>query len=385
MLNGIGNSISMENIKVGTIAYAAHSGLGILAKDFYDNEIINKVILCPHSTQGVNSGFYPKESTIIDLQFNPPGSRPDFLSDKVHMDILEEFFKEIDVLFLFETIFWRNAWHRLSTMKNRPKIILMPMYESTPFKFNEELNIYPDMLLCSSKLDYNFYKHHKWHEKGVDIRLINVPVSIPWKQRTKAIHFVHNGGNGSYADRNGTALLTKAIPYIKSPIKLTINSQISDHQITSTIQQYQAQLKEFHKTTTTPMEINFNNNKTIDYEDLWSSGDVFVFPERFNALSLPLQEARAAGMYVIAGNRFPINKWLPLEGLIPVTGYKNVYAADGVVASAQYQPQDLANKIDKVYNTDITQYSKDGLKYAEKNSWKCLRPKYKEHIQSVLE
>ena len=46
-------------LKIGTIAYAAHTGLGILAKSFYDNNIITDVLLCPHQTQGVISNFYP--------------------------------------------------------------------------------------------------------------------------------------------------------------------------------------------------------------------------------------------------------------------------------------------------------------------------------------
>ncbi|MAF36925.1 hypothetical protein CL622_07445 [archaeon] len=357
-------------LKIGTIAYAAHTGLGILAKSFYDNNIITDVLLCPHQAQGVVSNFYPKKSLIIDTPFDPPQIRTfdninnSFIKNK---DQFLTFCENIDVLFLFETSFWTGAWYLLKQMKNRPKIILMPMYESTPLFWNKVLDIFPDLLLCPSKLDYNFYKHHKWQDFGAKMECINVPVEVPWKKRERALHFIHNAGNDSYNDRNGTALLIEAIPLIKSPIKLTINTQNNTK----------------YKDLVNDVRVTVNTG-TRNYEDLWVDGDVFVFPENLNALSLPLQEARAAGMYIIAGDRFPINKWLPIEGLIPVKEYKNINLGQGNIAYAKYTPHDLAKKIDNIYNTDISQYSLDGLTYAQENSWESLYPKYINYIKSIL-
>jgi hypothetical protein len=112
-------------------------------------------------------------------------------------------------------------------------------------------------------------------------------------------------------------------------------------------------------------------------DNIWEEGDVFVFPEKFNGLSLPLQEAFASGMAVIAGDRFPINTWLPKDLLIPVKEYKRESIAVPF-DSAVIHPKDIAEMIDKVYNTDITEYSLLGKQFNEQNQWKILKEKYKE-------
>ena len=320
-------------LKIGTIAYAAHTGLGILAKQFYDNNVITDVVIVSHTSQGVKPGFYPENTYIIDCRFDQPTQvkiNPDhdpFIQN--HGKYILNYLENLDILFLFETSFFSNIWYILKYMKNRPKIVMMPMYESTCYQWNDTLQIYPDLLICPSALDYNFYKHLGWFNKdGRDIKScqINVPVSVDWKERSVAKTFVHNAGNGSYADRNGT----------------------------------------------------------IDYSKLWSEGDVFVYPERFNALSLPLNEARAAGMYIIAGDRFPINKWIPKEGLIPVRDYNNINAGVHNIASANYNISCIAKKIDETYNKDISNYSRDGYKWSIGNSWNTLKPQYTDVLEGLL-
>jgi hypothetical protein len=359
-------------LKIGTIAYAAHTGLGILAKQFYDNNVITDVVIVSHTSQGVKPGFYPENTYIIDCRFNQPTQvkiNPDhdpFIQN--HGKYILNYLENLDILFLFETSFFSNIWYILKHMKNRPKIVMMPMYESTCYQWNDTLQIYPDLLICPSALDYNFYKHLGWFNKdGRDIKScqINVPVSVDWKERSVAKTFVHNAGNGSYADRNGTISLIKAIPLIKSPIKMRINSQINT-------------LPEIKDSR---VEVNTG---TIDYSKLWSEGDVFVYPERFNALSLPLNEARAAGMYIIAGDRFPINKWIPKEGLIPVRDYNNINAGIHNIASANYNISCIAKKIDETYNKDISNYSRDGYKWSIGNSWNTLKPQYTGVLEGLL-
>ena len=55
---------------------------------------------------------------------------------------------------------------------------------------------------------------------------------------------------------------------------------------------------------------------------LFDVGDVFLFPDKFNGLSLPLQEAYASGMAVMSTGRYPASQWLPNDPMIPVDGYE---------------------------------------------------------------
>ena len=143
--------------------------------------------------------------------------------------------------------------------------------------------------------------------------------------------------------------------YVKSPIELIIRSQVP--------------LKE-------------TNDPRIKYEigdckDLWSIGDVFIFTEKFNGLSLPMQEAFASGMAVMGGDRFPMNEWLPKDTLIPVKGYKTEILGCKF-ESAIYDPREIAKTIDKWYDKDISHISLLGKKFNEDNSWIKLKEKYED-------
>jgi glycosyltransferase involved in cell wall biosynthesis len=153
--------------------------------------------------------------------------------------------------------------------------------------------------------------------------------------------------------RNGTREVTQAMQYVKSPIKLIIRSQVPIQEI---------------------------NDPRIEYrigtfEDIWNEGDVFLFPEKFNGLSLPLQEAYASGMLVMAGNRHPMNLWLPNEPLIPIKHFKrNRISVE--FDEAIYDPIQIAETIDLWYNKNIESFSLLGKKWGQENSWDVLKAKY---------
>ncbi len=119
-------------------------------------------------------------------------------------------------------------------------------------------------------------------------------------------------------------------------------------------------------------------------DTLWTEGDVFVFPEKFNGLSLPLQEARAAGMLVVSTDRFPINTWLPKEPLIQVSDTRMTRLGGHLTEfdEAIVDPRDIAAKIDEWYGRDISEYSEQGRMWAARNSWEILKPKYMEILAS---
>ena len=311
----------MKSFKVGAVVFATEQGLGYLAKAFYDNGVIDVVYVHKHSSRVNHYEWYTNRV-----------NTPDELLD-------------CDVIMFFETAF---DWKLIPKARERGvKTVLMPMYECTPCP----LPYSPDLILCPSDLDLRYF------EQG---RGVVVPVDVKWKLREKACVFVHNAGNGGLGGRNGTKELLEAMQYVKSPIKLIVRSQVP---------------------------IKVYNDPRIEYrigtfDDIWEEGDVFVFPEKFNGLSLPLQEAFASGMAVMCGDRFPMNTWLPKEILIPVARYKKEKIAVEF-DSAVITPQDIAKTIDAWYNKDITKLSLAGLEFNKNNSWKIWKEKYLNILKSV--
>lgn len=193
----------------------------------------------------------------------------------------------------------------------------------------------------------------------MQIKQINIPVDTKihkWRLRTKACVFIMNAGHGGIGGRNGLKELILSIRFIKSPIKLIIRSQ------NPIIDKYEDPRVEYVV-------------GDLSYEDLFTVGDVFVYPDKFGGSCLPLQEAFASGMLVMATNRYPSNKWLPNEPLIPIKGYKRERISVEF-DSAIVDPKDIAKCIDDWYDKDITEYSLAGKKWAKDNSWDNLKKQY---------
>tara|TARA_R100001015_G_C4633618_1_gene198856 strand:- start:89 stop:1087 length:999 start_codon:yes stop_codon:yes gene_type:complete len=328
-------------VRVGSIVFATQSGLGILAKDFYDNGIITDVIVVEHGNYQ-NMNWY-EDSHIIKNHTVTKDDR-----DKIF-----DFVKSVDCLFLFETNFFPEILE--AAKQYNKKVILMPMYESTLFPLQA------DLYLCPSLLDFDYYNYMY---EGRKIKTVTVPVNsnIEWKERTHANKFVHNAGNGSFDDRNGTNVVIEALKYIKSPIELVVRSQKNSYIIEDK-----------------RVEVI---NSNIDYKDLWKDGDVFLFPERFNALSLPIQEAFASGMLVMCGNRYPLNNWLPNLPMLEVSNYEIKQNNNIQYKSAIYNPKNIASCIDNWYGNNIETYSKLGKQWYDNNNWNKLKQDY---INKIIE
>lgn len=313
--------------KIGSIVLTTEQGLGYLAKAFYDNGIINKVLIHEHTSRTNHREWYAR-SSIVSTQ--------------------EELLETCDTLIFFEEVWdWKII---LKAREKGVKTILIPMYECTRYPFPYE----PDEVWCPSALDYQFYK-----DKGQEnIKRIQIPVQIEWKLHKKALKFVHNAGNGGLGGRNGTKELIEAFRHIKSPAQLLIRSQI-------------------------PLKCDEKNIEVRigTFDDIWDEGDVFIFPEKFNGLSLPLAEAFASGMLVMASDRFPMNTWLPKEPLIPVESYQ-VERISTEFMSAVINPKEIAKMIDLFYNQDIEKFSLLGLEYNKKNQWSKLKETYLELLSA---
>lgn len=322
-------------MRVGTICYDVHSGLGHLAKSFYDHGVIDQVLIIPHPHYPRYPDWYPEEI-------------------RHERDNFEEFLPKIDTLLIFENAF---DWRIVRAARERGIwIVIMPMYEYSPFP----PPVIPDVVLCPSLLDMQYYREY-------NCKYLPVPVDIEWRLRKRARVFIHNAGHGGHDYRNGTPQLLEAMKYVKSPIKLVVRGQPEDSKIRNLFQKWQAE----------------NNDPRIEVvckelpgqEDLWSTGDVMIAPERYNGLSLPLQEGWASGMLVMTTDRFPMNTWLPTEPLIPVERYED-YKISIEFKRAVINPKTIAETIDKWYDRDIRPWSVAGAHYGERHSWLALKDEY---------
>lgn len=350
-------------LRIGSIVFAVDMGIGILAKDFFDNGVVTDVMVVRHGKRPERDDWYPEAERISNLAFCGNWQK------------MEDLCRQVDVMLFFETPF---RWELINYCRSiGKKTVLMPMFECMP----KVLPHQPDLFLCPSLLDLSYYPSLEWDEvDGTEIKYqrsvyLPVPVDVPWRQRTRAEVFVHNAGHGGLKGRNGTRELLEAMRFVESPVKFIIRSQ----------EPLDIPLALGYSVTTTHSKVVEYGDKVYDYrigtfprDTLYDEGDVFMFPEKFNGLSLPLQEARAAGMLVMSTDRFPMNAWLPRCSLIPKSGVKtnSVSPRCNDFEEAIIDPRDIAAAIDQWYGADIAQHSLNGREWARENSWEVLKPKY---------
>lgn len=330
----------LQNVKIGIVARCDWSGLGVMTFDFFRNFIVSKVLVVGGGYQNDFSrfdGYEGTESRVCALQ-TPGNEDMDWLLDGV------------DMVVTFETPY---NWNIYTKAKEKGvKSVLIPMFEWTPVK--EKMPSEPDLYLCPSKVDFDEIEGEKVY--------LPTPVNrslVPFKERTEAKTFIFNNGHGGWGGRNSIQEFFQALPFVKSDVKFKVRSQV-------------------------PFDGAINDSRVevqmgdLPYEQLWNEGDIYVHLHKFDGLSLPLNEALAAGMPVIALNKAPHNEFLPKELLVPVEA-KPTIMVGRPTESAIINPLKVAEMIDKVANMtseEIKALSQTSNNLAQSISWDVLKGQY---------
>jgi glycosyltransferase involved in cell wall biosynthesis len=331
-------------LRIGLIARYDNSGLGTMCWEFARHLKPVKVLL-------VSNGIYqtfPERYDEFETRTNPARN---VFSNEIK-DWLTE---DIDVLLTIETFYDHSI---IKTCRTKGvKTAQLTMCELLPSK----IPIYPDLFLCPSKLDMEMTPEH-------NKVLVSPPFNLEklkWRKRDIARVFVHTASHGGISGRKGTHFILEAMKHVKSDIKLIIYSWRSfvcnDPRVEVRVQ-------------------NFKN-----YWQCWQEGDVLIYPQDFNGICLPICEAMCSGMAVITTNIFPFNEYLHPDLMFDPTGFRDVRVSPTLVKvkGAIIDPKKIAEKIDLIANKDIGKYSEFGKKWAEKNSWGVLLPKYVKILEEL--
>lgn len=329
--------MARSSTRLGLIARADNSGLGTLSWELANHLKFEKILV-------VKNGVYQ----IFPDRF--PGGRITH-KDKIGREDIDYITTGIDRLLVIETPY--NESVVKAAQKRGVRVVFMPMYEC----LQEDMPFMPDFFLCPSKLDFRLMPRPK--------RYLPFPVNrkrLPFRERKYARVFLHNAGHGGIAARNGTNELLAAIPMVKNNVRFIINTQ--------------RHIEYSHP----KVEIRVGNFE--NYWDLWREGDVFVIPQKFAGLSLPVQEALSVGMPVLHTMIYPFTEMLPPEWLIPGD---IVQARPGprMIDYAVVAPEEIAKKIDEFANRNIQQDSMRANRIAETLDWSHLKERYLEAIEKL--
>lgn len=331
-------------MRVGTVCYDTMQGIGIMAKQFYDAGIVTDVVVVEHGRRP-SQGWYPDALRITNLR--DPQQQLEAVAA----------LSECDVCLFFETQFIPGIVSRLKA--KGIKSALIPMHECTPRDHER-----PAMYLCPSDTEQKLFSGY-----GTPCFQVQIPVYLDaWKLRGEVRTFVHNAGHGGLKGRNGTAELIEALKHVTKPCKLILRSQdraivIGDPGVVQVSQ----------------------TTGTVPHNELYAEGEAFIFPEHFQGQSYPLEEAYAAGMYTMALDRPPMNKWLPREGLIPVASLRTDRVGSNYFEYMSFtsSPTLIAKAMDDAVGKDVAAYSKAARSWACKNTWGTLDGVYRNYLGTL--
>ncbi len=319
--------------RIGIIGFASNSGLGALSWEFCNHLRPARVLLVQTKYQEFPDRF--------------PGARRGLTAENI-----DWLLSGIDVLLTFETPGGEWAVYQ-QARKRGVKTVLMPMYECMP----SPIPVLPDLMLCPSKLDLKIFRSEL--RGKCEVEYLPVPVNrkrVTFQQRRIANVFEHHAGHGGLLGRNGTYELLAAAPMLKTGAKILIYSQ---------------RKLDFEHPNVEIRVGNFEN-----YWDIWGHGDVFVFPHKFDGLSLPIQEALSSGMPVLSSPIEPFMGWLPNEWMIDGGERTQMRVFQRTVDIAVMDPAQIAAAIDAWYGKDIREASSQANRLAEALDWVRLKERY---------
>jgi glycosyltransferase involved in cell wall biosynthesis len=265
----------------------------------------------------------------------------------------------LDVVFSAETFYGQHAFRIARNMG--VKTVLQANFE---FLDRQDQ---PTLWAAPSLWRYNEWPNPKIH--------LPVPVETEHftpTTATRASHFLHIVGRPAVHDRAGTIDTLRALQNVQhTDITVTITSQEPGY-IRSLMLTAGIKLPD-------NIDLHIREGDRADYWDLYTDQHVLIAPRRFGGLSLPMQEAVAAGMPVISTAVSPQKNWLPPEWLVAASPAGEFHAKQLIdLWTADHIA--LAEKISRFANNPVfyRQASEQAVAIAKSLSWSELKPLYEQ-------
>jgi len=329
---------------IGIIGLSNESGLGRLADDFYNHFDCNILVL--NHIKGQDKTKFKNAVYCTGIPTN---------------EEITALARESDLLLTFETPFNPNAYSIFKQFKK--PTICVTMYEC--MQDNQWFWKDVDVFISCSLPDLQ------------EISLKN-KIYLPIPIDTERIKFIersgkirkilHNAGYMGFQGRNGTTEVIKFMRrYINDDIELKIRGQ-EEHNLF-------AYDKSDKRITLEAGEIDFDN--------LYSWGDLFFFPCRFNGLCLPIQEALASGLPVMTSDLIAWTGLIPKEWQIKTITPNNI-SYGKFIEVRKIDIDDALVKFEWFKNQDLKKLSHQAREIAEKRSWEVMKPKYEKLFKILL-
>lgn len=337
--------------RIGLVARADNRGLGVMTHEFYRH-------MQPERTLVIAAGKFTPYEEHFDRY--PDGRVAQWDGTTLAPEDVDWLLEGCDVLYTAETPY---DYSLLETARRRGvATVVHGMWEFLRWSVDDSLPR-PDLFLAPSTWCLDQWPPPTEH--------LPVPVAtdrFAGRERTEVGQFLHIAGHRAFSDRNGTAAVLSALKHVRRPAPLVLRSQ-SRLAVPARVR---------------GVKITVGHGDTTDYWRLYDQGDVLVAPRRYGGLSLPMNEAMAAGMAVVSTNIAPQKEFLHPAGLV-AGPRRRLKAAAQTVEAIDADPRKLGAKLDELVATPelVAEMSRASLAYARSISWSTLLPRYRAVLAEV--
>lgn len=359
-------------MRLGLIARADNSGLGMQTWEFYNHMRPSKTLVVDMSGHNGNKTYperYPRDAV--------------FTRGIPTIGDIDEFLQDLDVVFVAEAPYNYYLYSRARQLG--VKTAVQYNYEFLDW-FKYPHFPLPDMLIAPSRWHYEDVD--MW-AKGLEIQhvYLHCPVNrakCSFREIKQFKTFLHVAGRAAAHDRNGTMTVIEAAKYLQTDAKILLHFQGQQgigHQVTHTLDDYNAVIAEHN----IKGNIIVRHEEIDNYQDVYRDGDVLVLPRRYGGNCLPMNEALSIGMPVIMPNISPNNQFLDRTWLTPAEPIGK-FEPRTVIDIYGTPPMLLAAKIDEFARMNEQQclaHNSIANTLAEKIDWDELKRDYITTLESL--
>lgn len=344
-------------MKLGLIARADHRGLSIQTSEYHRwlQPVRTMIIDCPSQKP---LPFHPE-------QF--PGDGVSIVHGLPTPDDFAKWLPGLDVVLTAECPYHFSLYTLAEQLGIKTVLAVNPEFCDHIRKPNLPR---PSLFACPTK----------WMWERIPAPKIYLPVPVATDRFTprtasKAFHFAHVVGRPAIHDRAGTADLLLALESVRADVVITMTSQQPGY-VQSLISANNIHLPD-------NVRLRIADGDVENYWELYAGQDVLLAPRRFGGMSLPMQEACAAGMPVISTAVSPNTDWLPPDWLVPAT-HAGQFMAHTMVDLWTVDHLALAAKIDEMAGNSLfyREAAERALTIAKSLSWEQLRPLYEKVLSA---
>lgn len=179
-------------------------------------------------------------------------------------------------------------------------------------------------------------------------------------------------GAPAFHDRNGLLLAVDALAYVRQPCKVIFAGTPDPP-------------PDIYNTHRTPVSVEWHPGGVENYWDRYTADiDALLIPRRYAGLSLPMQEAAAAGLPIVTLDLPPQNQWVSPDTLVPAKLYRQVEMVNGRFWVHTADPKQIAEAMDRL--ADPVTYA--GAHWTSWDraagiGWDVLEPVYREKLEAV--